>query len=434
MDIGSFIAVVIALVMLLLLGAPVGIAMGAAGTLGLFLVSGTKGLEIAVQTATGAVNNYIILAVPLFVTMGVFLGRGGLGRRIFDIFNAFLRQIPGGVGVATVLSCAVLSAMIGTSVAVAAMVGSFALPNLRRLGYSLPLSMGIIAGGGALGILIPPSIPLILYGVIAQESVGRLFLSGFIPGILAAGFFATYVMFCVSREKVLVEAPASWSERWKALKEGYWGLLVPIFVLVTLYTGLATPVEVAALGCILTLLVSCFVYRTINGRNFMLVLREAVTSSVMILFIIVGALVLAKFVTIIGLDRAVGNLFVTRGIPSWGFILITMLIILAMGCFMEGASIMLIMLPILIVSIHAYGINPYVYAILFVINIECAMLTPPIGLNLFAVDGIAKSLNLPSTLGVVVRGSFPFLLLYLLVMLLVAVFPGLALWLPAHMM
>jgi len=434
MDIGSFIAVVIALVMLLLLGAPVGIAMGAAGTLGLFLVSGTKGLEIAVQTATGAVNNYIILAVPLFVTMGVFLGRGGLGRRIFDIFNAFLRQIPGGVGVATVLSCAVLSAMIGTSVAVAAMVGSFALPNLRRLGYSLPLSMGIIAGGGALGILIPPSIPLILYGVIAQESVGRLFLSGFIPGILAAGFFATYVMFCVSREKVLVEAPASWSERWKALKEGYWGLLVPIFVLVTLYTGLATPVEVAALGCILTLLVSCFVYHTINGRNFMLVLREAVTSSVMILFIIVGALVLAKFVTIIGLDRAVGNLFVTRGIPSWGFILITMLIILAMGCFMEGASIMLIMLPILIVSIHAYGINPYVYAILFVINIECAMLTPPIGLNLFAVDGIAKSLNLPSTLGVVVRGSFPFLLLYLLVMLLVAVFPGLALWLPAHMM
>jgi len=434
MDIGSFIAVLIALVMLLLLGAPVGIAMGAAGTLGLFLVSGTKGLEIAVQTATGAVNNYIILAVPLFVTMGVFLGRGGLGRRIFDIFNAFLRQIPGGVGVATVLSCAVLSAMIGTSVAVAAMVGSFALPNLRRLGYSLPLSMGIIAGGGALGILIPPSIPLILYGVIAQESVGRLFLSGFIPGILAAGFFATYVMFCVSREKVLVEAPASWSERWKALKEGYWGLLVPIFVLVTLYTGLATPVEVAALGCILTLLVSCFVYRTINGRNFMLVLREAVTSSVMILFIIVGALVLAKFVTIIGLDRAVGNLFVTRGIPSWGFILITMLIILAMGCFMEGASIMLIMLPILIVSIHAYGINPYVYAILFVINIECAMLTPPIGLNLFAVDGIAKSLNLPSTLGVVVRGSFPFLLLYLLVMLLVAVFPGLALWLPAHMM
>jgi len=434
MDIGSFIAVVIALVVLLLLGAPVGIAMGAAGTLGLFLVSGTKGLGIAVQTATGAVNNYIILAVPLFVTMGVFLGRGGLGRRIFDIFNAFLRQIPGGVGVATVLSCAVLSAMIGTSVAVAAMVGSFALPNLRRLGYSLPLSMGIIAGGGALGILIPPSIPLILYGVIAQESVGRLFLSGFIPGILAAGLFAIYVMFCVFRKKVLVDAPASWSERWKALKEGYWGLLVPIFVMVTLYTGLATPVEVAALGCILTLLVSWFVYRTINGRNFMLVLREAVSSSVMILFIIVGALVLAKFVTIIGLDRAVGNLFVTGGIPSWGFVLITMLIILAMGCFMEGASIMLIMLPILIVSIHAYGINPYVYAILLVINIECAMLTPPIGLNLFAVDGIAKSLNLPSTLGIAVRGSFPFLLLYLLVMLLVAVFPQLALWLPAHMM
>lgn len=427
------IIVILFLALLLLVGTPVGISLGMIGLLGLVFRCGAVGCDIAVHAVMGSLNNFILLAVPLFITMGVILGKGGIGVKIYDVFDSFLRHLPGGVGIATVFTCAILSAMCGTSVAVAGMVGIFALPNMQKLGYSLPLSMGIVIGGGALGILIPPSVPMILYGAIAQESVGRLFLAGVGPGILAVILFSIYVFIAYRKEGGKVRKRTLWSERWSALKEGIWGLIIPILIIILLYTGVATPVEIAALGCILALIVSFFIYKTINIRNVFSILREALSSSIMVLFIIAGALVLAKYVTLAGIDKAVGNIFIGGNIPVWGFLLITMLIILGMGCFLEGASIMLIMLPILILTIHAYGYDPYVYAVLLVINIECAMLTPPIGLNLFAVDGIAKSLNYPSTMGIAVKGSFPFLIIYLVIMVLVAIFPQIALWLPAHM-
>jgi len=434
MSIGFLIAVVVVLLGLLFMGAPVFIALGTSGLLGMALLDGWMGLDIAVHTASTAVNSFILLAVPLFIAMGVFLAKGGIGEKLYKVFDSFLRHIPGGVGIATLLTCAVLAAMCGTSVAIAGMVGVFAIPNMRKLGYSLPLSMGIVIAGGALGILIPPSVPMILYGAIAQESVGRLFMAGVGPGLLAVLFFAVWVFIAFWKGDVKVAARATWSERWGALKDGYWGLIIPVLIIVLLYTGIATPVEVAALGCVLTLFISAFVYRTINLKNIIPVLKNAVNSSVMVMVIIMGALILGKYVTMAGVDRAVGNIFVGGGIPTWGFLLITMTIILGLGCLMEGASIMLLLMPILIVTIHAYGYDTYVFAVLLVINIEAAMLTPPVGLNLYAVDGIAKSLNLPSTMGVAVKGSYPFLLLYLLVMVLVAVFPQIAIWLPNHMM
>ena len=350
------------------------------------------------------------------------------------IFDSFLRHIPGGVGIATLLTCAVLAAMCGTSVAIAGMVGVFAIPNMRKLGYSLPLSMGIVIAGGALGILIPPSVPMILYGAIAQESVGKLFMSGIGPGILAVLLFSAWTLIAFLRENVKVAPRASWSERWAALKDGFWGLIIPVAIIVLLYTGVATPVEVAAVGCVFTLIISAFVYKTINFGNIISVLKNAVNSSAMIMVIIMGALILGNYVTMAGVDRAVGDIFVGGGIPTWGFLVITMLVILGLGCLMEGASIMLLLLPVLIVTIREYGYNPYVYAVLLVINIEAAMLTPPVGLNLYAVDGIAKSLNLPSTINIAVKGSFPYLILYILVMILVAIFPQIALWIPNHMM
>jgi C4-dicarboxylate transporter DctM subunit len=433
MLITEVIIVILFLGLLLLIGTPVGISLGLIGLVGLVFQCGAVGFDIAVHSAMGSLNNFILLAVPLFITMGVLLGKGGIGGKIYDVFDCFLKHLPGGVGIATVFTCAVLSAMCGTSVAVAGMVGAFALPNMQKLGYSLPLSMGIVIGGGALGILIPPSVPMILYGAIAQESVGRLFLAGVGPGILAVILFSIYVFIAYRKEGGKVRKRALWSERWSALKEGIWGLLIPILIIILLYTGVATPVEIAALGCILALIVGFLIYKTINIRNIISILKEALSSSIMVLFIIAGAMILAKYVTLAGIDKAVGNIFVGGNIPVWGFLLITMLIILVMGCFLEGASIMLIMLPVLILTIHAYGYDPYVYAILLVINIECAMLTPPIGLNLFAVDGIAKSLNYPSTLGIAVKGSYPFLIIYLSIMLLVAIFPQIALWLPEHM-
>jgi C4-dicarboxylate transporter DctM subunit len=328
-----------------------------------------------------------------------------------------------------------LAAMIGTSVAVAAMVGAFALREMNRLGYPLHLSMGAVIAGGALGMLIPPSLPMILFGVITFESIGRLFMAGMFPGILAGVLFCAWMVFAFRREeKGKVAPPATREEKLKALKEGYWGVLIPVIIIVMLYTGIATPTEIAAIGCLLSFIVAMFIYRTVSLKEFFPLMKEGLTAAVMVLFIIAGALVLASFVTQAGVSRAVADLFVGGGIPLWGFLAITMLILLGMGCLMEGAGLMLLMLPILHPTIEAYGFSLLVYAVIMVINIECAMLTPPVGLNLYAVDGIAKMQGLPSNMSIAIKGSLPFFVLYIITMIMVIVFPALATWLPTHTM
>ena len=435
MEVGILIPVIVVLLILLFAGAPVPIALGGAGTLGMVLLAGDSGWILTIQTVYKGLNDFLILAAPLFILMGVILSKGGIGGRLYNLFDAFLRHIPGGVGIATILTCMVLAAMIGTSVAVAAMVGAFAIREMNRLGYSLELSMGSVVAGGALGMLIPPSLPMILFGVISFESIGKLFMAGVIPGIVAGALFCVWMVIGFKREKGTKVAPkASWGERWKALKEGYWGLLIPIIIMVMLYTGIATPTEIAAVGCVLAFVVSFFIHRTVSWKEFFPIMREGLSASVMVLFIICGALVLASFITQAGVSHAVADMFVGSGIPVLGFIGITMVIILAMGCFMEGAGLMLIMLPILFPALASYGYSPFVYAVLLVINIECAMLTPPVGLNLYAVDGITKMQGLPSTLGIAIRGSLPFMILYLVTMGLVIAFPSLATWLPGIMM
>jgi len=434
-EVGILIPVIVVMLVLLFAGTPVPISMALAGTLGLGLLHGGSGLLVSVQTMFNGLNDFIILAVPMFILMGVILSKGKIGERLYSVFDVFLRHIPGGVGVATIITCMFLAAMVGTSVAVAAMVGSFALREMHRLGYPLHLSMGAVIAGGALGMLIPPSLPMILFGVITLESIGQLFMAGMFPGILAGVLFCAWMVFAFRREeKGKVAPPASKEEKLKALKEGYWGILIPVIIIVMLYTGIATPTEIAAIGCALSFIVAVFIYRTISLKELFPVIKEGLTAAVMVLFIIAGALVLASFVTQAGVSQAVADLFVGGGIPLWGFLAITMLILLGMGCLMEGAGLMLLMLPILHPTIEAYGFSLLVYAVIMVINIECAMLTPPVGLNLYAVDGIAKMQGLPSNMGIAVKGSLPFFFLYIVTMILVIVFPALVTWLPAHTM
>ena len=426
---------IILLLILLFIGTPVAIALGAAGMAGLYLLLGQSALIIAPKVLFDTLNDFIVLAVPLFILMGTILAKGGVGEKLYDFFDVFLRHIPGGVGIATLFTCAVLSAMCGTSVAVAAMVGSFALPNLQKLGYNLPLSLGIVTGGGALGILIPPSVPMILYSAVTGESTGKLFMAGVIPGIVALGLFCVYTILAFRRSSSsqATKEKATWKERWKGFTEGLWAMSVPVVIMVFLYTGLATPTEIAAIGCAWAFIVGLFIYRTIKLRDIIPILRQGISSAAMIMFIICGAILFGNAVTQMGLPGMISNLFAGGGIPVWGFIVITMLSLLVMGCFLEGASIMLISLPIFYPALLAYDYNLIVYAVLMVINLECAMLTPPVGLNLYAIDGIAKSLRLPSTLATVVQGSWPFLVIYLITMILVAIFPSLALWLPMQM-
>jgi C4-dicarboxylate transporter DctM subunit len=421
-------------VIFLFLRMPVGISLLLGGSIGLFLLYQQNSFLIIPQQLFGSLNSFTLIALPLFMLMGVILAKGGIGERLYDIFDAFLGHIPGGVGVGTILTCMLLSAMMGSSVAVAATVAPFAIKNLRKLGYSMPMAAGAVAGGGALGILIPPSGVMILFGAMTGESIGRLFMAGMFPGILAGLMFCSYMIFSFRRQKGgQVKTPVSWTEKWESLKRGYWGILIPLGIIVSIYTGIATATEAAAVGCLLAIIATCFFHRTLSWKDFLPLLHEGTISITSILLIIAGAVVFAAFVTQSGFSAAVAEFFVAHNIPLWAFIVITMIIMLIEGCFLEGAAICLIMVPILHPTVLRYGFSLISYAVLLTINIECALLTPPVGLNLFVVTNLCKAQDLPITFEEVVKGIIPYLILYIIVIVLVAFFPFLSLWLPNHM-
>lgn len=419
-------------IMVILIGAgtPIAVALGLGGLAGLYAHVGDQtALSMAVMVMAETMKNFILVAIPLYVLMGVVLARAGVGERLYRLFDSFLRHIPGGVGIATVLTCAVLAAMIGTSSAITAMVGAFALTNLRKYGYNLSLSCGILTAGGALGILIPPSAPMILYSSMTNESTAELFMSGVVPGVLAVLLFSVYVAWAHSRNKEhTAVAPAPWSERWMALKDGIWALLIPVGVVVTMYTGLATVTEAGAVGVAFSLMVGMLIYRTLRWKDLMPVLREATGSAVMIMFIIGGAMVFGNAVTQTGVADYIG-VALSGSLPVWAFLTITLLILLVMGMFLEGASIMLILVPLVLPTLRYYKLDLIWFAVILVIMLEVGLLTPPVGLNLFVMDGVAKSLGQPSNLGTVSRGALPFILLYMLVVLVILAYPPLVHWL-----
>jgi len=421
-------------VIFLFLRMPVGISLLLGGSIGLFLLFKQNSFLIIPQQLFGSLNSFTLIALPLFMLMGVILAKGGIGERLYDIFDAFLGHIPGGVGVGTILTCMLLSAMMGSSVAVAATVAPFAIKNLRKLGYSMPMAAGAVAGGGALGILIPPSGVMILFGAMTGESIGRLFMAGMFPGILTGLMFCSYMIFSSRRQKgIQVKTPVSWTERWRSLKRGYWGILIPLGIIVSIYTGIATATEAAAVGCLLAIIATYFFHRTLSWKDFLPLLHEGTISITSILLIIAGAVVFGAFIIQSGFSDAVAEFFVIHNIPLWGFLVITMIIMLIEGMFLEGAAICLIMVPILHPAILRYGFSLITYAVLLTINIECALLTPPVGLNLFVVNNLCKAQGMPITLEEVIKGVMPYFLLYILTMVLVAFFPFLSLWLPNHM-
>lgn len=423
----------LSMVILLFAGVPIALSLAIGGLIGLYLTFGGSALISVAQTMTGTMNSFLLLGVPLFVLMGVILGKSEIGSKIYKVFDAFLRHIPGGIAIATIITCAILSAMIGTSVAVAAMVGSFALTNLTKYGYDLPLSLGIIAAGGALGILIPPSVPMIIYAAISMESAGKLFVAGVLPGFILVALFSIYVVIISILDKNTQKASkASWKARWNVLKEGIWALIIPLGVVVPLYLGLATPTEVAVIGVIWSLIVGIFIYKTIGLRDLPGIFKDGLDSSVMVLFIICGALVFGNAATQLGLPEIITNITTGFGNAVY-FVCATILIMLILGMFVEGASILLICLPIFLPTLNILHVDLIWYAVIMVMSIEMALLTPPVGLNIYAVHGVAASMGLNSTLNMAIKGTIPFMGIYFIALLLFLFFPQLTLWLPKLM-
>lgn len=424
----------ILLVVLLLLGMPIGVAMGLSGLALAYSLLGPASFLMAAKNMIDTLNDQMLIAIPLFVMVGAIMMKGGVGDDLFRLFDSFLGHVPGGVGVAVVLTCAVMSAMCGSSVGVVAAVAPMAITNLAKRGYSLELSLGLPASGGGLGILMPLSVGMIAYSAVTGESVRKLLMAGLVPALICVVLFSAYTFWAYRRSgSTTVGRRSTWAERWHALKRAGWALTIPVVLIVGVYTGIATITEVAAIGCAWSLIVCAFVYRRFTWGDLIPTLRHGLSLSVMVMFLIATALLLGNALTVGGVAEMIAGFVAERDIPLWGFLVFSMAVLLILGIPLEGLSMLFLTMPVFTPILQGYGFSLIAYAVMFALNVELAMLSPPVGLTVQTAERIGRNLGLPVGSGTAWRGIVPFFIIYTVVMILVGFFPGLALWLPMHM-
>lgn len=423
------IALILATLLLLLLtGLPIfaGLALYGGGLL--LAVQGNLGSVAGI--IFGELNEYLLVAIPLFAFMAYLMIRGKVVDDLYDAAYTFTRHWPGGLAVATILACTVFAAISGSSVATALTIGAVAIPQMLRYGYDRRVAYGVVAAGGTLGILIPPSGPMILYGVITDSSIGKLFIAGIVPGLLMALVFMSWAVLrsATGRQQARRDPPASAREKWRALRQSGWSLALPICVLLGMYLGVFTATEAAAAGTWLALLVTVVIYRTVGWREIWTSALDACRLSSMLYMILAGATVFSHVLTKLRIPQQIVESLTSVNLGALGFIVIMMLLILLLGMFLETISIILVTTPIILPALHHLDIDPIWYGVLLVINLEVALITPPVGMNLFTIKAITGS-----TLAPIIRGALPYVALMLVVLALILWWPDLALWLPRTM-
>lgn len=412
------------LIVLLLSGMPVFAALGLTATVILLVFEGS--ISSVGDTVFSHLNKDILTTIPLFVLMAQVMIRAKVIDDLYDFANAIVGHVKGGLGVATVLSCTIFAAISGSSVATALSIGASALPQMKRFGYPERDGLGVIAAGGTLGILIPPSGPMILYAIVSEVSIGALFLAGLLPGLILASVFAVFCIIQGSRRQGQ-KAPErqTLSQMIGATKTSVWALLAPPMVMGGIYFGIFTASEAAAVGALYALLVAVGVYRNFGWSDLFTCLHKTMRTSVMVFMIIAGASMFGHAITIIRLPVGITEFVAGVGLGPLGFIIAVMALIFVLGMFLEAIAIILITTPILLPTMIHLGIDPIWYGILLMVNLELAMITPPVGMNLFVIKGITDQ-----PLSEVVKGAAPFVVLMLAGLALLIAVPSLATWLP----
>jgi C4-dicarboxylate transporter DctM subunit len=376
------------------------------------------------------VNRYLLVAIPLFGFMANIMIKGRVVDDLYDAAYTFTRHLPGGLAVATILACTVFAAISGSSVATALTIGAVAIPQMLRFGYDERLAYGVVAAGGTLGILIPPSGPMILYGVATDTSIGGLFMAGMIPGAMLAGIFILWAVIRTAVSGNMKREPmASLPEMGRAVRRAFWALTMPVFVLGGMYAGVFTATEAAAAGAWLALVITIAIYRTIGWRDIWDSAAEAARMSAMLFMILSGATVFSHVLTKMRIPQQVVETLVAADFGALGFVIVMMVIIMILGMFLESVAIILITAPVILPAMIHLDINPVWYGILLVVNLEMAMITPPVGMNLFTLKAITRA-----PMSRIIAGSAPYVLLMLLMMALLMLFPDLALWLPSKLL
>jgi len=411
---------------MLILRIPIAISLAVSSSIVLVL-SGFN-LSMFPQKMFTAMESFPLLAIPGFVTAGVILARGGLTKYLINALESWLGHLPGGLAIVTVLTCTIFAAISGSSPATAAAVGSIMIPAMVNNGYDKKYAMGLVAASGTLGMLIPPSIVLIMFGIIAEISIGKLFIAGVIPGLFLSGVLLTSAVFYAKKNNYKSSRKASWEEKKEHTFKAVWGMLLPILIMGSIYTGIATPTESSIIAVVYGIIVSAFIYKELRFSDTRKILVESINVTSMIFLIIGGASLLGLFLTNEQVPVAVGDWLGTVNTNKWGSSILTGILFLILGVFLESVSIILITLPILLPMVYFFGIDPFHFAIVMTINLEIGMITPPVGLNLFVVSGISRE-----KVEDVVKGVLPFIILLILALIVVIIFPSISLWLTNFM-
>ena len=411
------------LILLLLTGIPIFAALGLTATAILLVFEG--GIGSVADTVFSHLNKTVLTTIPLFVFMAQVLIRAKVIDDLYDLAHTLIGHVRGGLGVATVLSCTVFAAISGSSVATALSIGSSSIPQMQRFGYPRQAAVGVVVAGGTLGILIPPSGPLILYAIVSEVSIGALFLAGIVPGLMLSVIFAAYSVVSATMRDGERPAFAGTAKILASIRRSIWAVLAPPVVMGGIYLGVFTASEAAAAGSLYALLVAVLAYRNFGLGDLWACAYETMRTSMMVFMIIAGAAMFGHAITIIRLPVGVTELVSGLGLGPLAFMLVVMALIFVMGMFLEAIAIILITTPILLPTMIALDIDLVWYGILLMINLELAMITPPVGMNLFVIKGITDA-----PLSEIVRGTFPYVILMLLGLFILMLAPGLATWLP----
>jgi C4-dicarboxylate transporter DctM subunit len=421
------------LFLLFALGVEISIALGVVGVLGLLYLKGFNiGLGVVGSIAWSNASSFSFIAVPLFVFMSGILLHSGIGKGLYTAVARWVSFLPGGLAVASIFSCAIFAAISGSSVATAATIGMIAIPEMERRGYARTLIFGSLVAGGTLGILIPPSVPMIIYGVMTETSIGHLYMAGMIPGILLAAFFAAFVIgWSVLRPDVaprFAEDRGSFAEKLRSVYEVAPVALLIVVVLGSMYKGIVTPTEAAALGSFVSILIAAvlggFSWRTLRDACL-----ATVRTTSMVMLIIIFASMFSHVLALLGTPKALLGLVIDLGLPRWALFAAIFTFLLVIAYALEELSVMIILLPLLFPLVTGLGFDPVWFGIVMIIWLGIGLITPPVGLNLFVIQGMMRGM----TAREITLGTTPFVILMIWLVVLLFLFPELALWLPRQM-
>ncbi|MDH5426467.1 MAG: TRAP transporter large permease [Gammaproteobacteria bacterium] len=421
------------LILVLLLGVPVAFALGSVAIVFLVIFDGVGSINVMAETIFAGLNEFALLSIPMFILMGAAIASSRAGSDLYEALERWFYRVPGGLIISNLGACSIFAALSGSSPATCAAIGKMGIPEMQKRGYPDSLATGAIAAGGTLGILIPPSITMIVYGIATETSIGRLFLAGIIPGLLLTGLFMAWSLFYAKRNGFhfkIGDKGYSWKEKFEILPKVLPFLVIIGLILYALYGGVTTPSEAAGVGAFVCVGLVVLIYKMWSWRANWEILRSATRESIMIMMIIATAALFSYMMSSLYITQALAEWIAALDVNPWVLLISINIFLLVAGLFLPPVAVILMNAPTLLPIVETIGFDPIWFGVMLTINMEIGLITPPVGLNLYVINSIAPNIKLPTILW----GALPFMLCMIFAIILLIIFPGIATWLPDAVM